>query len=153
MTGSTPPSSPSSTPSATSSITPSPSPSIWLKIIKWLFFNIIFALIPLIYRYLKLCVFNDDCKNLDFLYKEGELLLLSTAIFAEAIGELIHTEPHYKYIALVIMGFSFLVIVLNTNMLVDIEDFSNGGVVAMWSYSIYLTSIIIGISGKIMGKN
>ncbi len=153
MTGSTPPSSPTSRPQPRSPIRPSASTSIRLRIIKWLFFNILFALIPLIYRYLKVCIFNS-CTNPEYLlYKKGELLLLSTAIFAESIGELTHTEIHYKPIALVMMGFSFLVIILNTNMFLDIDGFSNIGVLALWSCSIYVTSIIIGISGKILGKD
>ncbi len=153
MTGPTPPS--SSTSPSPSPNRPSPGTSIRLKIIKWLFFNILFALIPLIYRYLKLCIFDHGhCDNhVELLANKGELLLLSTAVFAESIGELTNSDPHHKHIALVIMGFSFLVIILNTNMFLDINGFSNERTVAFWSCSIYFTSIIIGISGKILGRD
>ncbi|GAA6620264.1 hypothetical protein [Scytonema sp. NUACC26] len=137
--------------------TPSPSPTAAeitkRKIIKWLFFNILFALIPLIYRIIRLCLFNSCANPLNLLYQQGELLLLSTAVFAEAIGELTNTEPRNKNGALILMGISFLAIILNTNMFLDLKNFKNVNLVAIWSIVIYATSIFVGLTSKIIGKD
>lgn len=155
MTSSTPPSSPTSPPQSTLPSTPGHGNDVRLKIIKWLLFNIFFALMPLIYRYLKLCIFNSCVNPLEPLYKQGELLLLSTAVLAESMGELANPKPkpHYKYLSVIMMGLSFLVISLNTNMFLDINAFSNAGVVSVWSCSIYFTSIIFGLCSKVMGQD
>ena len=62
---------------------------VLLKLGKWLFFEIVFALVPLLFNWLTGELRNRD-GGLDAVLGRGELLLVSVAIVAAALGDLVN---------------------------------------------------------------
>jgi hypothetical protein len=63
------------------------------KLLRWFLFAVVISLVPLLFTGLTLWG-DDKIVSLAALWPHGELLLISTAIAAEAIGGMIPTGPN-----------------------------------------------------------
>ena len=73
------------------------------RLIRWAIFGVIVAILPLVFRYLWTLSQNGGASVTQML-SNGELLLISTALAASAIGEIIPCGRQYPGCALVAGG-------------------------------------------------
>lgn len=58
------------------------------RLIKWLIFSVMIALLPIIFNAIKMITRNNPIE-LEILFSNGELLIISVAIASAAVGELL----------------------------------------------------------------
>ena len=121
---------------------------IWKTLIKWLIFNVIFALIPLLAIYLFQKIIKAPIK-FEVLVSHGELLLISSAMAAVALGEILTSDKKRGILMVCSSGGCFLIVifasmlfsfVVRANFL-NIIDISYVSMVSIFVYSFaFLTS-------------
>lgn len=79
------------------------------KLVKWLFFSVFLALLPLAFNAFGL-LFQSQDLTLDGLLQNGELLLVAASLSAAAIGELIGSGPNRRLAKIVSGGGAVLVL-------------------------------------------
>lgn len=89
--------------------------------IKWIFFNVVMALFPLLLNFILTRVGNMQIGLVDLL-KDGELFFFSTAISASAIGTLFSERPSDLATA-VVLGCLLLVILIISTGLFSLRSF------------------------------
>lgn len=83
--------------------------------IKWFFFNIVLALLPLLLN-LMLIKVGSVKTNWSELLKDGELFFFSTTIAASSIGTLLFQEPSSPIIASLVSYFLMVILMISTGM-------------------------------------
>lgn len=84
---------------------------MWRKLIKWLIFSIFLALIPLLAIYLFQRIIHDPIK-FEVLVSHGELFLISTAMAAAALGEIITSDKKRGILMICSSGGCLLIVIL-----------------------------------------
>jgi hypothetical protein len=129
----------------------------WEKIIKWVLFNISMAGVPLLSKFLVNCRFiSNSCDEpIVFIFGQGDLILLSCAVLAEASSDLLDTSPNIaiKRLSYTLIGFAFIIIFLNASIYVTLDNISDKAVVVDWSIDLLIVSLIIGFISKFLGKD
>jgi hypothetical protein len=91
-----------------------------VKLTQWLIFNVCIALTPILINYLKVASVKDGHFEIDMLFAHGELLLISVAIAAEAIGGLMVSKSDKKLRKLLAGGASIMLLILASFWFADI---------------------------------
>jgi hypothetical protein len=94
------------------------------KLTKWVFFNILIALLPVFLNLLGLLT-RGKAPSISLLFSHGELLLLSSAISAAAIGELIASSRNYIVLKLISAGSNLIILYLSAYWYADIVNIYN----------------------------
>ena len=81
------------------------------KLLRWLIFSVIVALLPFIFNSLTLLL-NGTFPSIVLVCSNGDLLLVSAAISAAALGELIGNDTNKKKIAKIFAGGGCLAILI-----------------------------------------
>lgn len=120
------------------------------KVIYWFIFNVIIALLLFIVNLLVIVV-KDDPLNLINLFARGELLIVSAAIAADAIGELILKGNNLNKYLKMIMGGLCVILLSVTSLLfatiaADIASFKPERISVVSLYIFAGTFIISGSS-------
>ncbi len=97
------------------------------RLLRWLLFGVIIALIPFIARGV-MCIYHKDAFDMSKLLSHGELLLVSVALSARGLGDVITegAQPRKKR-RMVVGGISAILIFLSTFFFADINAAWNGG--------------------------
>jgi hypothetical protein len=90
------------------------------KLVRWLVFSVIFALLPLAFNYLRISI-RGTAPTLALLLSRGELLLVCAAIAATAIGELIGSGGERKIAKYVAGGGCVFVLFLASALFAEIS--------------------------------
>lgn len=83
--------------------------------IRWFFFNVFFALLPLLLNLLLILV-GSIKTNWSELLKDGELFFFSTTIAASSIGTLLFQSPPNLIIALITSYILMAILTISTGM-------------------------------------
>lgn len=129
----------------------------WEKILKWLFFNLLIAGAPLFGKYLLKCKFASNfCEDPNLLlFGQGDLILLSCAILAEAGAELLQTDQNIiiKRLAIILLGVIIIATFLNALIYGSMDGIQSKKQVIDWSINILIVSISIGFFSKFLGQD
>jgi hypothetical protein len=79
----------------------------------WLIFSVVLALAPLIFNTVSTFMTGVDPSMAD-LIGHGELLIVSVALGADAVGKLIGTGPHYKTPKVVASGACIFLVIISS---------------------------------------
>jgi len=83
--------------------------------IKWLFFNVVLALLPLLLNLILVKIGNVTTDRAELL-KDGELFFFSTTIAAASIGTLLFQNPSNPLVASVVSYFLMTIIMISTGL-------------------------------------
>lgn len=95
------------------------------KLTRWFIFGVIVSLLPFALAYLNLWASKKPVKVED-LFSRGELLLVSTALGAAAIGELLGIKDTHALYKIIIGGCSFVVVLTQMAWYAYASDASQG---------------------------
>lgn len=90
------------------------------RITQWMIFNVCIALMPILINYVKVVSVKGKHFELSALFAHGELLLVSVAIAAEAVGGLMLSKPEKKFRKLLMGGASILLLMFTSFWFADI---------------------------------
>ena len=85
------------------------------KVIRWLIFSVLIALLPIGFNYLSMKT-KSIPTSLEIICAQGELLIVSAALNAAALGELFGSGPASLMIAKIIAGGVCVIILLLTSL-------------------------------------
>ncbi len=85
------------------------------KMVRWVIFSVVIALLPIIFNYLSMLT-KGLPTSLEIVISRGELLIVSAAINAAAIGELFGSGTTNKRIPKIIAGGVCVIILLLTSL-------------------------------------
>lgn len=85
-----------------------------LKILYWVFFNVLIALSPLAFNYLFHAIITFSNLQIHFLFSRGELFLISAAIAADAIGESVIGTIKNKFAKVITVGFCVILVMVSS---------------------------------------
>lgn len=91
------------------------------KIIRWVIFSVLFALLPICFHMLKI-VSSGNVLSLESVFGSGELLLIGAAISAAAIGELVVGNAYKKKAKLTVSGACIFLLALNSLWYADVSS-------------------------------
>jgi hypothetical protein len=83
--------------------------------IKWLFFNVILALLPLLLNLILVKIGKVSTDRAELL-KDGELFFFSTTIAASSVGTLLFQSPSNPIIASIVSYFLMTIIMISTGL-------------------------------------
>jgi hypothetical protein len=120
----------------------------WAKLVKWLIFSVILALLPLAFNYLRLEMRGQDA-TLQALLGNGELLLVAAAISAAAIGEVIGSGKAYGAPKFLAGGGALMILALASMQFADVAAAQalpsyRPGVVVWASQFFFIFAVITG---------
>jgi hypothetical protein len=127
------------------------------KVIRWLLFSVLIALLPLGFNAISLFTrgISVDLVNL---VSRGELLLISTAICAAAVGELVPTGPALRISKIIVVGSTVIILIAASYYFADISagyrlgekmDFN---VIRDISLIAFISSVVSGALCVILGE-
>jgi hypothetical protein len=124
------------------------------SLVRWLFFGVLCGLLPLVTRLLIECsTANQGAKPLGSVLERGELLIVATAITADAIGSLVASGPRLKALKLV-SGGSCLGVLFCSSLWFAALPRDTGSInthfVAAGSIIIFLVGLVTGACCKIV---
>lgn len=129
----------------------------WEKIIKWFGFNLFIAGAPLFGKYLLNCQFmSSSCKEPTILlFGQGDLILLSCAILAESLGDLLQTKSHIavKRISYALISIVLVITFTNAFLYGSLDKIQKQSDVINWSIKILIVSIGVGLTSKFLGED
>jgi hypothetical protein len=96
------------------------------KIVRWLIFSVVIALLPLAFNYIRILIQGTN-PTLVVLLSRGELLLVSAAIAAAAIGELIASGEEWRIAKYVAGGGCVSVLFLTSALFAEISNATYSG--------------------------
>jgi hypothetical protein len=91
------------------------------RVVRWLIFSVIIALLPLAFNYLRIFI-RGTIPSLILLLSHGELLLVSAAIAATAIGELVASGEERKIAKYVAGGGCVSILFLASALFAEISS-------------------------------
>lgn len=95
------------------------------KLTRWFIFGVVVSLLPFALAFLNLWASKKPAKIED-LFSRGELLLVSTAIGAAAIGELLGIKDTHTLYKIIIGGCSFIAVLTQMAWYAYASDASRG---------------------------
>lgn len=95
------------------------------KLTRWFIFGVVVSLLPFALAYLNLWASKKPAKIEDLLSR-GELLLVSTAIGAAAIGELLGVKDTHALGKIIVGGCSFVAVLMQMAWYACTSDASRG---------------------------
>ncbi len=95
------------------------------KLTRWFIFGVVVSLLPFALAFLNLWASKKPAKIED-LFSRGELLLVSTAIGAAAIGELLGIKDTHALGKIIVGGFSFVTVLTQMAWYAYASDASRG---------------------------
>jgi len=119
------------------------------KISRWLFFSVMFSLIPLLASYLTASSDKKDWPQLSSALGSGELFLLSTTFAAVGLGELLGGNQRYPVAKIIVGGFSFLKLCMSTFLYAAANHSAAGTAETFYlntSYWIFIFSCVVSTS-------
>jgi hypothetical protein len=129
----------------------------WEKIIRWFGFNLAIAGAPFLGKYLINCKFtSSSCQEPNLLlFGQGDLILISCAILAEAAGELLQTDSNIaiRRLSVLLISFVFVATFLNAFVYGNMEKLQRKEDVIAWSINMLVVSATIGLISKFLGKD
>ena len=117
------------------------------KIVQWLFFSVVIATSPIIFNLFKSLGRGEEL-SMSLLIGRGELLLISSAICAAAIGELFGSSEGNILAKLIIGGSCLILLILSAMWFADISaaiyssEYINTDRVSTLSLIFFILSII-----------
>ena len=91
------------------------------KLLKWLIFSVVIALLPIIFYSLQLLT-RGLSPTLELVTSKGELLLISTAMAAGALGELITSQSDKKIFKIIAGGGSVIILLICSLYYADVAS-------------------------------
>jgi uncharacterized membrane protein len=120
------------------------------KLLRWAFFGLVFAVLPIIFNAVSAVTRNQDI-SLYVLLSHGELLLVSAGIAAASGGELFGSEEsRFRQTRLFLVGMSFLIVCAASLWFADIaaanraNEILNRGFVAIGQLAVFGSSAVTG---------
>ena len=124
---------------------------------RWLLFSVIIALLPILFGILGLKIFNQPI-TVQNTIASGQLLLVSTAVLAEAIGELLVNDKVNRIFKIYVTGINLAVFgmacLLYSTIVSATNNVSAGGktidsnTVAIISFIVFGWTMLTGIGSK-----
>lgn len=138
------------------------------NIMRWLIFSVLIALLPIILVTISLPLHKLPV-TFENTLSHGELLLVSTAILGEAIGDLILNRKANRFLKVGIVGLNVVVFGIACYLFADIlrtsacnassvcnasnsSDVIDDNVNALYSFSVFGWTLISGLSCKLAGE-
>jgi hypothetical protein len=124
------------------------------RLVQWLIFSVAVAIAPLIFSYISQLTRGLD-PSIGVILRNGELLLISTAIAAEAIGELLSSKTASPTNKMISGGCSILVLFFGSLWFADITSAIASGVIVRQdvivagSLVIFIFTLISSLSCKL----
>lgn len=116
------------------------------KIIQWIIFTVLFTLLPFyLDLFLQIAKAKVDVYNL---FSHGELMLISSAISAETIGEIYMSNKRNSNSMLLNFGFNCIFLFFSAGIYVILKEYSSTFLVFA-SLAIYFSTIIAALSSKV----
>ena len=101
--------------------------NIFEKLTKWLFFSVAVALLPLSFHYLQLVMVGRS-PGLADITQHGELLIISAAMAAAAIGDVVSAEVSRSILKMMAIGFCVIMLLLSSLLYAFISSCTMTGV-------------------------
>lgn len=92
-----------------------------IKILKWLFFTLLFSLLPLVADFYMLRVFNGDNPGTKAFLTNGQLCLISATLGTGSLVEVIFLERDFDFLATAAVCFIFFTVVASVILYVLIQ--------------------------------
>jgi hypothetical protein len=130
-----------------------------IGLVRWLFFSVLIALLPIL-----LVVFSLTMHNLTVNYENtishGELLLVSIAILGDITGDLLLNKRIHLALKTFLVGLNITFFGVACYLFADIlrtlaatdSEHSNVSVIALYSFSIFGWTLIAGILSKLLAE-
>ncbi len=126
-----------------------------MRLLRWMLFSVLVALIPLLLRWVALLSQYMGVSNASTLVlARGELLLISTAIAADAIGDLVASSQRNRSAKILAAGFCVLSLLFSAlwyatnSTIIDMGGSTNARIVAVGSVVVFVVTILAGGSCK-----
>ena len=122
------------------------------KLLKWVIFTVLVSFTPLILT--GLILWADDKMVLSLLWPHGELLLISTAIAADAIGEMIPTGPSARKSKIISGGSCVFLLIVSAlwYAVIQIHGF-NAGKISESSLFLFAATLIASLSCQALAES
>ncbi len=131
---------------------PKVKPEAKTRLLQWALFGVLFSLTPLVFRLIwsSTTVGRVDVTGI---LSQGELLLVSTALSAAAVGDLYPVHPRFRRTAIAISGCCLFVVAVSSAYYaaVSVSDAPYRSVVAIASFIFFLLSMAGGAASIIVG--
>ena len=126
------------------------------KIIRWMIFSVLFALLPICFHMLKIVSFGSEL-SIESVFGSGELLLIGAAISAAAVGELVVGNAYRRKAKLTVSGACIFLLALNSLWYADVSSAANSqstydlnvvasGSVIMFSITLLVSALCVALS-------
>jgi hypothetical protein len=96
------------------------------KLVKWIMFSVAVALLPLVFRFLQI-VTRGQLPSIQDITSQGELLLISGAMAAAALGEIIMSNISHSILKIISGGFCVIMLLISSFYYADIASYSFNG--------------------------
>ena len=146
------------TPLSTGTETYSTRDAIWDKTLRWLFFSVIIAVLPILFNGLSAVTRNERIEWRE-LFTHGELLLAAAIISAGAGSELFgRSSAVFRRTRLIMVGMTYLIFFLASLWFASIADLIREGgkmntdLVAWGSVLIFFASVVTGACCMVLSE-
>lgn len=129
------------------------------RLLKWILFSVVISLLPLVADFWNRLMHVDTSNSVVLIIEvlgHGGLLLISGAIAADAIGDLIGSGPEFITLKYVSGGACLAVVLLSSLMYASIAATTQpvrGDIVARWSWIILVTTIATAGCAKFVAED
>lgn len=123
------------------------------KLARWFFFSVIVSLIPLLFAYIH--VVNDGhTATLPSILVHGELLLISVALAADAVGDLIGA-PRNRPVLMIFAGAGCIITIMFASLYfadVSYKPQANADLVYRTSLAVFGLCLVASVSCKLLAE-
>ena len=121
------------------------------RLLKWAFFTVLVSLAPLLLTGLTL--WADNKIILAMLWPHGELLLISTAVAADAVGEMVPTGPTARKSKIVSAGSCIVLLIISALWYAVIQAHSyDPGKISESSLLLFLATLVAALGCQVLAE-
>jgi hypothetical protein len=121
------------------------------RLLKWAFFTVLISLAPLILTGLSL--WAEDRMMMSLLWPHGELLLISTAVAADAVGAMVPTGPNARKSKIVSVGSCVVLLTVSAlwYAMIQVHGYSPGKI-SESSVALFLATLIAAFGCQVLAE-
>jgi hypothetical protein len=129
------------------------------RLLKWILFSVLISLLPLVADFWNRVTHGSKSASVELIIDvlgRGGLLLISGAIAADAIGDLIGSGPEFISLKYASGGACLAVVLLSSLMYAGIETITQpvrGDIVARWSWIIMVFTVVTAGCAKFVAED
>lgn len=126
------------------------------KLVKWLLFSVIVALLPLVFAWWSTFL-SGPIKSFAQVVSRGELFIVSATVCAAAIGDLVgksHRDQFTTVIAYITSGAAVVILMLSSLFYANIVNSAGSAAfaVATTSASFYIVAVVVGAVSIVLSE-